>query len=112
MSNADRREPELVIDDFSDLQGRTFEEVYARAQALNCAGSAEAVYVLEHSDSRPAEKLKDGEFYFFFGATEDGVVPSIFWCRGEFEQHDRIMGHRWESCHRAVLLPPWRTPGR
>lgn len=73
----------------------------AMEKVSNPAGKKELDYVLAHPDEFP--KMKDGDYYFFFGAVDDGLVPYLHWFGGRFYVFSNRLGVGWYSSFRAVL---------
>lgn len=68
------------------VDARTIREAAKNVVGRSPAGTSEMQYILANPKSAEADKLKDGNFHFFFGATDGVNVWCLYWGGGRFSE--------------------------
>jgi hypothetical protein len=103
--------PHLIIHAFTEMVGKT-KRSDVMAKVKNPAGNSAVEYVLKHPDSEVANKLKDGNWYFFFDGAhlfegaQKNTAQAVRWDadKSKFRGNLRLLNHQWEQNDRAVSL--------
>ncbi len=97
---------------FMDMVKEDVAEVYekVRKDPRLPAGLSDLRWVVNQPESSSETALfRDGNFHSFFGAVQDGKVPTICWYGESRSARFNIsllpLKYRWRSRNRAVFLP-------
>lgn len=90
--------------ELKEMFGKTFKEVaaYLKQENINVAGRVEMEDMLANPDKYP--ELKDDNWYYFFGAADDDVVPCVVRYGVRFGSGRNWSGRRWISGDRVVVM--------
>lgn len=100
----------LVIKDFPEFIGKPIQQLYdhlKKEYPNQLAGEHEIADIFKNHENYP--ELKDGNWYYFFGASfvdSNGGrrVPCGRWDGSQWNRHGSWLGSDWDASGRVVLL--------
>ena len=105
-----RKVPKLTTEKFSEFLGKPRKELYEHLKkeyADKLPGEDEICDIFKNPEKYP--KLKDGNYYYFFGAAfcnTDGLwnVPCVHWVGSKFDRNGSWLDNDWNGRDRVVFL--------